>query len=137
MADIPQTTKKGNIIDSTSARFSQQYAGDNEAGADMPAGGTPVEVRPGGRNGKLFPVGAGVFAGITPEPKRIGQPSTYYGVGTVFHASDDGSLIVGNAYYLSATPGRIADAATAKDAQGAFFAVTPSDLQVIKVGALA
>ncbi|AFD25897.1 hypothetical protein [Deinococcus gobiensis] len=136
MADIPQSTKKGVLIDATSARFALQYAGDNFAGVEMPAGGTPVEVRPGGRNGKLYPCGSGVFAGITPEGKRVGQPSTYFGTGTVFHASDDGSLVVGNLYYVSATPGRIADAPTAKDSKGAFFAVTPNDLQVIRVGSL-
>lgn len=135
--DIPQTTKKGTVIDATSARFAQQYAGDNLAGADMLAGGTPVEVRPGGRNGKVHPCGAGVFAGISPDPKRIGQPCTIFGIGTVFHASDDGSLVVGNLYYVSATPGRISDAPTAKDSQGAFYAVTPQDLQVIRVGSLA
>lgn len=136
MADIPQSTKKGLLIDATSTRFAQQYAGDNVAGVELTAGGMPVEVRPGGRNGKLYPCQNGVFAGITPEIKRVGQPSTYLGIGTVFHASDDGSLVVGALYYVSATPGRIADAPTAKDAQGAFFAVSPNDLQVIRVGKL-
>jgi paraquat-inducible protein B len=136
MADIAQTTKKGIVTSATSGRFAQQYAGDNTAGVDMLVPGTPIEIQPGGANGKAYPCASGVFAGITAEPKRAGQPVTTMGIGTVFHASDAGALVVGNLYYVSATAGRIADAATAKDAQGAFYAVTPYDLQIIRVGKL-
>lgn len=136
MADIAQTARKGDITDGVTARFASQFAGDNAAGEDITWGGACVELRPGGRNGQVFRCGSGVFAGVTHESKKAGQPTTVYGVGLIFHASDAGALTPGNLYYVSATPGRIADAPTAKDATGAFLAVSPYELQIVKTGKL-
>lgn len=138
MADIVKTTKRGNITDANTAKFAVQFAGDMTAGESI-APGSPCEIRAGGPRGvQVFKLtSTGVFAGINHEAKLLGQPVTLYGNGIIFHAVDTALLVPGAAYYLSATPGAIADAATAKDTQGAFLALTPYKLMVIKIGRLA
>lgn len=96
----------------------------------------PLELR---SNGRLYKAsGTGVFLGVSPRTvKVVGQALTVHGIGQRFHASDTGTLIPGKVYYLGATAGQISDAATANDAQGAFVAVTPNDLMVVRIGKLA
>lgn len=137
MADLPTTNKNGSVLDAASGRFASQFAGDIDAGEELTWAGTCVEVQAGGRLGRVYKCNAGAFAGVVHERKKVGQPATVHGIGAIFHASDAGTLVPGALYYVSATPGRIADAATAKDSQGAFLAISTTELQVIRVGKLA
>jgi hypothetical protein len=78
-----------------------------------------------------------IFAGFASRKGKAGQPMTVYGVGAAFHASEAALLVPGNVYFLSATPGVYGDAATAVDAQGALYAISRTDLMVIRQGKLA
>ena len=136
--DIVKTIKRGNVTDAVTARFAHQFAGDIIAGETIPPA-SPCEIRAGGPRGvQAFRLTAGgVFAGINHEAKLVGQPVTIYGAGVIFQPVDTALLTVGALYYLSTNPGAISDAATVKDARGAFLAITPYTLQLLKTGNLA
>ena len=135
MPDIAVITRRGNVMDTVTARFANQFAGDTLAGEALsPA--SCVEIRPGGRKAQVFKVSTGFFAGIVQEGKAIGQPCTVYGSGAIFQASDAGTLTVGALYYVSDTAGRISDAASIKDTRGAFLAVSTTELQILRTGRL-
>lgn len=119
--------------DTSTTHFATQLTGHNVREAvDV---NQPLELR---ADGLYKASGTGTFVGIAPSSVAVAnRPLTPHGVGYRFHASDAGTLTVGATYYLGATAGYISDAATAKDAQGAFLAVSPYDLMVMKIGKLA
>lgn len=57
-----------------------------------------------------------------------------HGLGQRFHASDEGTLVPGAKYFLGSAAGTISDAATTRDSEGAFVAVSVHDLMVVRIG---
>lgn len=126
---MPNITRSARAnVDASTAQFAPQITG-LLCGEDI-AAGQACEIR---NDGKIYKLAAGTFAGIAPKGAKATQPLTIFGTGCRFHAAD-GTLTVGALYYLSATAGEISDAATARDAQGAFLAVSKSDLVVLRTG---
>lgn len=126
---------QGNA-DTSTGHFATQLTGATTGEAvDV---NQPVELRNDGRLFKTAGASAGTFLGVAVRTaKTANQAMTVRGIGQRFHAKDEGDLVPGRVYYLGATAGYISDAATAKDAQGAFVAVSGYDLMIVRLGKLA
>lgn len=122
--------------DTSTGHFATQLTG-NTTGEAIDVN-QPVEVRSDGRLFKTAGASSGTFLGVAVRTAKVAnQAMTLRGIGQRFHARDEGDLVPGKTYYLGATAGYISDAATAKDSQGAFVAVSGTDLMVVRVGKLA
>lgn len=73
---------------------------------------------------------AAEVVGFTPRAVGIGQPVTLFGAGARF--SYGSSLSPGAVYYVGATAGRLDTAATTGDGAGTAYAVTDTDIIVIR-----
>lgn len=121
-------------IDASTAMFSMQISG-LYADSNM-NGGTLAEIAVVGARNVIRPLSAGFFAGIVGTKSSAGHGCTVFGTGTRFSARAEGDLVPGAIYYLGITPDTVDTVATAKDSMGAFLAVTPYDLMVLRVGKL-
>lgn len=136
MAEFDLSTKPGPQ-DASTTMFAWQVSG-KKAGEALTVL-NPVELR---ADDKLYKhTGTRPFLGMAARTVVLNagdrQPITVHGLGMRFHAHDAGGLEPGKVYYLSATVGKVSDVATARDAKGAFIAVSKHDLMVAAVGQLA
>lgn len=124
-------TKIGGL-DTSTGHFATQVSG-LIAGEPINRS-APVEIR---ADGRLYNAsGAGAFVGVSTRTVAVkGQGLTVRGVGQIFRAAE-GTLTPGKVYFVAAA-GKISDAATALDAQGAFLAIDANDLMVARIGKLA
>jgi hypothetical protein len=75
---------------------------------------------------------AAEVVGFTARATAIGQPVTLFGPGSRFKYSDS-LLTPGDAYYLGATAGRLDTGATTGDGFGYAFALTATDIVILRV----
>lgn len=68
--------------------------------------------------------------GFTPKAYTMGEPVTLFGKGTRFGYGS--GLTPGALLYLSATPGRLSDAAVAVEAEPVAKAISASDIRIIR-----
>ena len=78
-----------------------------------------------------------VVAGFTAQAVASGDPVTLWGVGTLFLYDNAGGLDAGDRLYVSATAGRLDDAATTGDTEGVALAVTSKLVTVTRLGGIA
>lgn len=140
MPDIALSVKASP--DAIKAQFATQFAGvtlGEDVAAGMPLCYDNVTNRIWKFNSPSASVANRVIlAGVAARAGKTGQPITVYGVGASFHVSEAAALVRGQVYFASLTPGAINDASqAAADTQGAFYAITASDLMVIRQGKLA
>lgn len=131
MADLAKSSKAS--IDATTAMLAPQISG-LIAGENIPVM-SPCYIK--ASDGKVYRTSGAAAnelarcAGICPRAANATEPVTLFGLGTRFSYSD-GLLTPGALYFISATAGLIADAASTGDAVGVFQAVTTEDLRIVR-----
>lgn len=120
-------------IDTSSALYAPQIAG-LYAGEDLDVA-APCYIKAG--DGKVYMSNATAAneaakcMGFTPRAVKTGQPVTLFGVGARFKYGT--GLTIGAPYYVGATAGRLDTAQTVGDGIGVAYAVTATDIIVVRI----
>lgn len=131
MALVPRDS--GASVDATSARYSDQIAGDLIAGEDIDAV-APCRIAADGMAYMSDATAADANAnidGFSPVDYKQGEAMTLYGKGTRFGYSA-GGLTPGATLYIGATKGRLDDAPTVGDAVGVAKAINTKDIRIVR-----
>ena len=127
MPDVARRTRPS--IDAATAMYAGQISG-LVAGEDIAEGDFTKIRASDGRLIRTTGVAGEVVAGMAPRTARTGEPLTIYGINT--RAGYGTALTPGQALYLSATAGRLGDAAAVAGNPPVAVAVNATDILIIR-----